>query len=494
MADHGEHPGAACEHPLDATRRTFLRGGVGLGSIALAALARGERSPFGPSADEPFENPLAPKAPPLPAKARRVIYLAMSGAPPQLDMFDPKPELNRLHGTLAPKEFFEGKRLAFIKGHPKLLGAPHGFERYGESGMDGSVLTPNFGRYADKVCMVRSMCTDQFNHAPADLLLWTGNATVGKASMGSWVTWGLGTLNQDLPGFVVLVSGGSDPTGGSALWGSGFLPSEYQGVRLRSAGEPVLYVNDPPGLSRPMRRRMLDALRRANEAGHARHGDPETLARIAQYELAFRMQTSVPEVMDISAESTETLAAYGATPGRASFANNCLLARRLCEAGVRFIQLHDWGWDLHGTFNGDDLATMFPQKCREIDQPIAALMEELDQRGLLEDTLVVWGGEFGRTPMLEARNGSTLLGRDHHPDCFTVWLAGAGVKRGHVHGATDELGYAIVEGRTTVRDLQATILHLLGFDAERMRFPYQGLDQRLIGVEEGPRVVREWLA
>jgi hypothetical protein len=473
-------------NPLTATRRTFLQGGVGLGSIALTALAR--------SGQEPAPGPLAPKAPPHPARAKRVIYLAMSGAPPQLDLFDPKPELSRLHGTPAPSAFFEGKRLAFIKGHPKLLGAPHGFAKYGASGMDGSVLTPGFERYADKVCLVRSMCTDQFNHAPADLLLWTGNPTVGKASMGAWVTWGLGTPNQDLPGFVVLISGGSDPTGGSALWGSGFLPSEHQGVRLRSAGEPVLYVNDPQGLSRPLRRRMLDALRRANEADHAQHGDPETLARIAQYELAFRMQTSVPEVMDISAEPAQVLEDYGATPGKASFANNCLLARRLAEAGVRFIQLHDWGWDLHGTNPGDDLATAFPQKCKEIDRPIAALMSDLDERGLLEDTLVVWGGEFGRTPMLEARNGSTLLGRDHHPDCFTIWLAGAGVKRGHVHGATDELGYSIVAGKATVRDLQATILHLLGFDAEALRFPYQGLEQRLIGVEEGPRVMREWLA
>ena len=490
MTHHDEHA-RGFEHPLDATRRTFLQGGVGLGAIALAALTHADT----PRAqDEPFVDPLAPKAPPLPAKAKRVIYLAMSGAPPQLDMFDPKPELNRLHGTPCPNEFFEGKRLAFIKGHPKLLGAPHGFAKYGESGMDGSVLTPSFGRYADKVCMVRSMHTDQFNHAPADLLLWTGSPTVGKAAMGAWVTWGLGTLNQDLPGYVVMVSGGSDPTGGSALWGSGFLPSEYQGVRLRSAGEPVLYVNDPEGLSRPMRRRMLDALRRSNEADHARHKDPETLARIAQYELAYRMQASVPEVMDISAEPESVRAAYGATPGKASFANNCLLARRLAEAGVRFIQLHDWGWDLHGTNPGDDLATSFPQKCKEIDQPIAALMEDLDQRGLLEDTLVVWGGEFGRTPMLEARNGSTLLGRDHHPDCFTMWLAGAGVKRGHVHGMTDELGYSIADGAASVHDLQATILHLLGFDPERLRYPFQGLEQRLIGVEEGPRVVREWLA
>ena len=470
------------------TRRTFLRQGLGLGAIALASMeatgAQGERT---------AASPLTPKAPPRPAKAKRVLYLSMSGAPPQHDMFDPKPKLDELDGTDCPEALFKGKRLAFIKGRPKLLGSPHASSVVDPLGVRVTNLLPGFREYAADVCLVRSMHTEQFNHAPAEMLLYTGNQTVGKPSIGSWATWGLGSLNQDLPGFVVLVSGGSDPTGGKSLWSSGFLPSEHQGVRLRSSGEPVLYVSDPAGLKRPVRRRMLDALRRLNEADGARHGDPETAARIAQYELAYRMQVAVPEVTDLSRETPETLARYGATPGDGSFASNCLLARNLLGAGVRFVQLYDWGWDIHGTGSGDDLLTRFPQKCAETDQPIAALMRDLKESGLLEDTLVVWGGEFGRTPMLEARGGSTFLGRDHHPDCFSIWMAGGGVKGGHVHGETDDLGSAVGRDPVSVRDLQATILHLLGFDPERLRFPFQGLDQRLIGPEAGPRVVEEIL-
>ncbi len=341
---------------------------------------------------------------------------------------------------------------------------------------------------------MRSMYTDQFNHAPADLLMHTGNAVTGKPSMGAWTTWGLGSMNQNLPGFVVLGSGGSDPTGGKALWSSGFLPSEYQGVRLRSKGDPVLYVSDPKGLARSSRRRMLDALRRLNELDHERHGDDETMARVAQYELAYRMQMEVPEVTDLSKESEATLTRYGAKPGDGSFASNCLLARNLLTAGVRFVQLFDWGWDLHGTGSNDDLVTQFPAKCKDVDQPIAALMADLKRTGLLEDTLVIWGGEFGRTPMLEARGGSKFLGRDHQPDAFSIWMAGGGVRAGHVHGSTDDLGAAVHEDGVSVRDLQATILHLLGFDPERMRFPFQGLDQRLIGPADGPRVARGVLA
>ena len=471
------------------TRRTFLRQGLGLGAIALASMeaagAQGERT---------ATSPLTPKAPPRPAKAKRVLYLSMSGAPPQHDMFDPKPKLDELDGTDCPEALFEGKRLAFIKGRPKLLGSPHASSVVDPLGARVTDLLPGFREYAADVCLVRSMHTDQFNHAPAEMLLYTGNQTVGKPSIGSWATWGLGSLNQDLPGFVVLVSGGSDPTGGKSLWSSGFLPSEHQGVRLRSSGEPVLYVSDPAGLKRPVRRRMLDALRRLNEADGARHGDPETAARIAQYELAYRMQAAVPEVTDLTRETPETLARYGATPGDGSFASNCLLARNLLAAGVRFVQLYDWGWDIHGTGPGDDLLTRFPQKCAETDRPIAALMRDLKQSGLLEDTLVVWGGEFGRTPMLEARGGSTFLGRDHQPDCFSIWMAGGGVKGGHVHGETDDLGAAVGRDPVSVRDLQATILHLLGFDPERLRFPFQGLEQRLIGPESGPRVVEELLA
>lgn len=487
-------------HELEAaTRRTFLRRGLSLGAIAMGATSLGAPSLGalalgGTRGDDAQASPLAPKAPPLPAKAKRVLYLSMSGAPPQHDTFDPKPKLNALDGTLCPDSLIEGKRLAFIKGHPKLLGSPHGASMVDPLGIEVTDLLPGFREYAHNVTVIRSMHTDQFNHAPAEMLLYTGNQTVGKPSMGSWATWGLGSMNENLPGFVVMVSGGSDPTGGKSLWSSGFLPSEYQGVRLRSAGDPVLYVSDPKGLSRPLRRRMLDALRDLNASDHDRHGDPETLARIAQFELAYRMQLAVPEVTDLTRETAETLEAYGAVPGGASFANNCLLARNLLREGVRFVQLYDWGWDLHGTGPGDDLVTQFPMKCQQIDRPIAALMRDLEASGLLEDTLVLFGGEFGRTPMLEARGGSKLLGRDHQPDCFSMWVAGGGVKRGHVHGSTDDLGASIHEDPVSVRDLQATVLHLLGFDPETFRYPYQGLQQRLIGPAQGPRVVNEILA
>jgi hypothetical protein len=338
------------------------------------------------------------------------------------------------------------------------------------------------------------MWTDQFNHAPAELYLFTGSPRNGAAAMGSWITYGLGTENQDLPGFVVLISGGTDPTGGKALWSTGFLPSVYQGVQCRTTGEPILYVNNPAGMDRTTRRRSLDVLKRLNEAELRDFGDPETLTRIEQYELAYRMQIAVPDVMDISRESPKVLDLYGAKPGQASFANNCLLARRLVERGVRYVQLFDWGWDCHGTGPGDDIVQHLPKKCKEIDQPIAALLTDLEHRGLLEQTLVIWGGEFGRTSMNEARGGSTFLGRDHHPHCFTIWLAGAGIKPGITLGATDEFGYFITEGKMTVHDLQATILHLLGLDAWKLRYPYQGLQQRLIGPEGDAKVRHEILA
>jgi hypothetical protein len=325
------------------------------------------------------------------------------------------------------------------------------------------------------------MSTDQFNHAPADLMVYTGQMRNGGASMGSWVTYGLGTENQDLPGFVVLLSGGSDPTGGKACWGSGFLPGAYQGVQCRSVGDPILYVGNPDGMTREMRRDTLDALRKINEEEAKLFGDPETVTRIDQYELAYRMQASVPEAFDIKKEPKHILDLYGAEPGKGSFANNCLLARRLVEKGVRFVQLFDWGWDIHGTGSGDDLITKFPQKCRETDQACAALITDLKQRGLFDDVLVVWGGEFGRTPMNEARGGSKFLGRDHHPHCFTMWFAGAGIKRGVSYGATDDIGYRIVENKVTVRDLQATILHQLGLDPYKMSYPFMGLNNRLIG-------------
>ena len=356
-----------------------------------------------------------------------------------------------------------------------------------------SELLPQFSRCVDDVAIIRSMTTDQFNHAPAQLLLYTGTLRFGGASMGAWTLYGLGTENQDLPGFVVLISGGTDPGGGKSLWGSGFLPSVYQGVQCRTQGEPILFVSNPKGVARSVRRRSLEALRRLNEQEFQRLGDPEIQTRISQYELAFRMQVSVPEVMDITREPESVQKAYGVEPGQEKFANNCLLARRMIESGVRFVQLFDYGWDMHGTSKNNDLITGLPKKCRDIDQPIAALLRDLKQRGLLDETLVIWSGEFGRTSLNEERNGSPLLGRDHHSHCFTIWMAGAGIKKGITYGQTDELGYFVTENRVTVRDLQATILHLLGLDPYSLSYPFQGLEQRLIGPTDDARVMSDVL-
>jgi hypothetical protein len=471
------------------TRREFFRDTqTGLGAIALAALMRRDSHAAAP------ENPNALRPPHFAPKAKHVIYLHMSGAPPQQDLWDYKPALNRHHMQPCPDELLKNQRFAFIKGHPVLLGSPYRFSRRGQSGTLVSELLPNLGGLVDDVAVVRSMHTDQFNHAPAELFIYTGSPRFGGAAMGSWITYGLGSENEDLPGFVVLISGGTDPTGGKALWSTGFLPTVYQGVQCRAGGDPILYVSNPKGMDRADRRRTLDALRALNEYEHSQVGDPETLTRISQYELAFRMQMAVPEVMDLRQEPSRVLEEYGAAPGASSFANNCLLARRLVERGVRYVQLYDWGWDTHGTGPGDDIVTQLPKKCREMDKPAAALIADLKRRGLLDETLVIWGGEFGRTSMNEARGGSKFLGRDHHPHCFTLFLAGGGIKGGVNLGATDELGYSIVENPVTVHDLQATILHLLGLDAWKLKFPYQGLEQKLIGVEGDARVRKELLA
>jgi hypothetical protein len=470
------------------TRRTFFgKAGLGLGAIALSALLEKESAAQTPA-------PLAPRPPRLPAKAKSVIYLHMSGSPPTLDMLDYKPKLNELHMQPCPDSLLKGERFAFIKGVPKMLGSPYKFKQHGQSGAWISDALPHLSDIVDDVAIIRSMNTDQFNHAPAEMFLYTGNANAGNASMGSWLTYGLGSENQDLPGFVVLLSGGTDPTGGKSLWSSGFLPSVYQGVQCRSAGEPILYLNDPAGMSRETRRRSLDALAKLNELEAKQIGDPETLSRIQQYELAYRMQIAVPEAMDISREPQSIRDLYGAKPGEASFANNCLLARRLVEKGVRYVQLYDWGWDIHGTGSGDDLMTAFPAKCRDVDRAAAALIKDLKQRGMLDETLVVWGGEFGRTPMNEARGGSTYLGRDHHPHCFAIWMAGGGIKPGIVHGETDELGYKIVRDKVSIRDLQATILHAMGQDPYRLSYKYQGLDQRLIGPTDEAVIQKALLA
>ncbi len=473
------------------TRRHFLgRSGAGLGAVALAMLM-GDDLRAG-SVGAGVADPLRARPPHFAPRARRVIYLHMAGSPPQQDLFDYKPILNELDGRPCPAELLEGERFAFIKGHPKVLGTPYRFARHGENGMWVSELLPHLSRMTDELCFVRSMHTEQFNHAPAQLFLYTGSSILGRPSMGSWVAYGLGSETRDLPAFVVLVSGGNTPDAGKSVWGSGFLPSVYQGVQCRSSGDPVLYVNDPAGMSRDSRRRTLDALSDLNRAHHAASGDPETLTRIEQYELAFRMQASVPEVMDISREPRETLEMYGAEPGAPSFANNCLLARRLCERGVRFVQLFDWGWDTHGTGPHDDIVTQLPLKCRQTDRPVAALVRDLKRRGMLDDTLVVWSGEFGRTCMNEERDGSKFLGRDHHPHAFTMWMAGGGVRPGLVYGATDELGYRVTENPVHVHDLQATILRLLGFDHERLTYRFQGRDFRLTDVHG--RVVPDMLA
>jgi len=465
------------------TRRTFFsQAGLGLGAIALSSLMG---SPAGAQgAQRTIINPMAPKKPGRPGKAKSVIYLDMSGAPPTLDMFDYKPKLVEMNMKDCPESLRKGERFAFIQGVPKMLGSPYKFKQYGKSGAWVSEMLPHTAGIVDEISLIRSVFTTQFNHAPAELFLYTGNSLAGDASLGSWVTYGLGSGNQDLPGFVVLVSGGTDPTGGKSLWSSGFLPSVYQGVQCRSAGEPILFLTDPNGMTRTNRRDSLDAIDRLNQTEARQFGDPETATRIAQYELAYRMQIAVPQVMDIAREPKSILDMYGAQPGQPTFANNCLLARRLVEKGVRFVQLYDWGWDIHGTGPGDDLMTAFPKKCKETDQAAAALILDLKQRGLLDETLVIWGGEFGRTPMNEARGGSKYLGRDHHPHNFCLWMAGGGIKPGQVYGETDEFGNSIVTDPVSIRDLQATILYALGLDPYHHSYKFQGLNHRLIGPTE----------
>lgn len=471
------------------TRRTFLgsAGQFSLGAIALHAMQQGS------AAMPQAANPMLPRKPHHTAKAKRVIYLHMSGAPPHLDLFDYKPELVRRSGQDCPDSILKGRRFAFTTGVPKLMGTPRTFARYGKAGMWMSDACPNFHTIADEICLIRSMNTDQFNHAPAELLLFTGHARQGRPSMGSWATYGLGTDNQDLPGFVTLISSGTQPSGGQGLWGSGFIPSVYQGVQCRSKGDPVLFVSDPAGMNREMRRKTLDVLNQLNQQQVAELGHPETVTRIAQYELAYRMQASVPEVMDISKENAATLEAYGAKPGEASFANNCLLARRLVEQGVRFVQLFDWGWDFHGTGADTGITDGLTKKMAATDKPVVALIKDLKQRGLLEDTLVIWGGEFGRTPFREGRTAaSKVLGRDHYPDCFTLFMAGGGAKAGFDYGSTDELGFSIAENKVHVHDFQATVMHLLGFDHERLTYRFQGRDYRLTDIHG--HVVKDLLA
>ena len=467
----------------EITRRHFLfECGLGLGALAMGC--SNPNSNNLKSSLFSTSHPLLPKSPHFPGKAKAVIYLHMAGAPSQLDLFDYKPELQKMNGQLCPPSVLEGKKFAFIRGVPKMLGPTANFKQRGQSGAWISDNLPHLSTVADEITFLKAMQTDQFNHAPAQLLLHTGSPRLGRPSMGSWVTYGLGSENSNLPGFVVLTSGGHNPDAGKSVWASGFLPSVYQGVQCRSEGAPVLFLNDPSGIDRNERKASIEAINEVNRLHHEQSGDPEILSRIAQYEMAYKMQISVPEVMNINDESEYIHQMYGTQPGKESYANNCLLARKLVEKGVRFVQLFDWGWDTHGTGAADALNTGFINKCRQVDKATTALLLDLKQRGMLEDTLVIWGGEFGRTPMQENRDGkdTPYFGRDHHTDAFTIWMAGGGVKQGYTHGETDEIGYAGVKGRVTPHDLQATILNQLGFNHEQLTYDFQGRPFRLTDV------------
>jgi hypothetical protein len=473
------------------TRRHFLQNC----SVGLGALWFGTQGQAAPLHKDPA-NPLLPDLPHFAAKAKRVIFLHMAGSPSQLELFDYKPELAKLDGKECPKEFLEGKQFAFIQGVPKMLGSQFPFHQAGKSGQWISDRLPEFEQVIDEVCFIKSMWTDQFNHAPAQLLLHTGNQILGSPSIGAWATYGLGSENSNLPGFIVLTSGGNNPDAGKSVWGAGYLPSVYQGVQCRSRGEPVLYLSNPDGVSQALRRRTLDALNDLNQRVATEVGDPETVTRIAQYEMAFRMQIHASDAFDLKQEPETIHKMYGTKPGEESFANNCLLARRLAERGVRYIQLFDWGWDSHGTDKGTDLKQGFVTKCNQIDRPIAALIKDLKQRGLLDETLVVWSGEFGRTPMRENRGGVEMpfVGRDHSPGAYTLWMAGGGAKGGLSYGETDPVGYAAALNKVSAHDFHATLMTMLGYDHKKLTYPFQGLDQRLSNVTKTSRVVKEVIA
>ena len=476
---------------LRRTRRHFFADcGLGLGAMALASLAGEGAAGAGDLATA--ADPMAPRPGHFPPRARSVIYLFMAGGPSQFELFDPKPALQDHHGRPMPESFLKGKRFAFMdtfaKEPPKLLGTRRKFARHGQSGASISECLPHLATVIDDLTFIHSMTTEPINHAPAKLFANTGSTQFGRPSLGAWLTYGIGSESRDLPGFVVLQSGPRGPRGGSVNWGSGLLPSTYQGVPLRNGPEPILDLASPPGIDAHRQRRALDAIRDLNAGRQQATGDPEVAARIAAYEMAYRMQTSGPELIDLAGESKETLDLYGAEPGRPSFANNCLLARRLVERGVRFVQLYHTDWDHHGG-PGQDLDGSLDVACREVDRPCAALISDLKRRGLLDQTLVVWGGEFGRTPMGEIREH---VGRNHHVDAYTMWLAGGGTRAGQALGETDEFGFAPVEGRVHVHDLQATILHLLGLEHTHLTYRSQGRDFRLTDV--GGRVVKEVLA
>ena len=450
------------------SRRWFLKDcGLGLGAIALTSLEAQENARSG------NPNPMAPKQPHFPGKAKNVIFLYMGGAPSHLDLFDNKPELTRFNGTKPPAELLKNYQSAFINPDNNLLGPKFKFKQYGQAGTEMAEILPNIGSVADEIAVVRSMHTEAFNHAPAQILLSTGSQQFGRPSLGSWVTYGLGCETDNLPAFVVMSSGSKGPSGGNANFNSGFLPSVYDGVQFRSVGDPVLYLSNPKGISKRNRKTVIDAINELNHQHFESVGDPEIQTRIAAYEMSVRMQEIAPEVTDISREPDHIRELYGAEPGKRSFANNALLARRLIERGVRFVELFHESWDQHG-----GLVRGLKKNCKDIDQACAALIKDLKQRGMLEDTLIVFGGEFGRTPMTQG--GSD--GRDHHPNAFTMWLARGGIKGGVNYGKTDNLGFNAVENKVHIHDLNATILHQLGFDHEKLTTRFQGRDFRLTDV------------
>jgi hypothetical protein len=469
---------------LTARRHFFQQCRVGIGAMALGSLLADQHSQAAPASADPF----AVRPPHHAPRAKSVIFLFMAGGPSQLELFEPKPKLQELHGQVIPQSFVANKRFAFIKGDAKLLGTPRKFEPRGESGQVISECLPHLASVADDICTLRAVKTDVFNHGPAKFFMNTGSPLFGRPSMGAWITYGIGSESRDLPGFVVLQSGPRGPRGGAPNWGSGFLPTTYQGVPLRSTGAPILNLASPEGISREDQRRFVESVNEFNRLRLSDTGDPEIATRIAAYEMAFRMQASAPELMDLSGETQQTLDLYGAKAGQPSFAMNCLLARRLVERGVRFVQLFHTDWDHHGN-KGTELGESLDKICGETDQPAAALVKDLKQRGLLKDTLVIWGGEFGRTPQGEPRE---MMGRDHHIESFTMWLAGGGVKPGLSLGKTDDIGYYGVEDIVHVHDLHATVLHLLGLDHLRLTFRFQGRDFRLTDV--AGNVVQKMLA
>jgi uncharacterized protein (DUF1501 family) len=462
------------------TRRHFFRDcGVGLGSIALASLLNDSKV-FGANAAPVIKSgdPLAPRAPHFTPRAKRVIYLFQAGAPSQLDMFDWKPTLKKYDGHPVPAEVVKDQRYAFIRRDAALFATTLEFKKYGQSGAELSEALPHLAEVVDDIAIVKSMTTDAFNHAPAQIFMNTGATQFGRPSMGSWVTYGLGSESQSLPGFVVLSSAGGT-SGGASNWGCGFLPTVFQGVPFRRSGDPILSLSNPHGFTAQMQRQSLDLLKSLNQHHLDQVGDPEIATRINAFEMAYRMQSSAPELMDISKESKATLEMYGAEPGKSSFANNCLLARRLVERGVRFVQLYHEAWDHHS-----EVIKGVKDQCGLTDKPAAALIKDLKQRGLLEDTLVIWGGEFGRTPMVETNEAAgRKMGRDHHPQAFTMWMAGGGIKPGLTLGETDEFGFHITKDRVHVHDLHATLLYLLGFDHTKLTYHFQGRDFRLTDVE-----------